>query len=171
MDPGPPHTKTLIRNIGLVLLDTEEIKEGTGTTLKNIKMSIKVKVRQPRILFMAGSSEAQEQIEEENLVPKIINLSSTDLSDTQKSVLGKGFKYTPTPKYSEQTMRSDIQQFGRKLRLQEHFHDVCTDDDSLVRNKSTYTPDKGKDGHLDLYVEFLNNAPIGKRFTNTKEVI
>ena len=48
---------------------------------------------------MAGS-QIQEQIQEEKREPKIINLSSGDLSDTQKIVLGKGFKYTPTPTYN-----------------------------------------------------------------------
>ena len=100
---------------------------------------------------------------EEEMEPQIINLSSYNLTEAQKKVLIKGLKFTPTPQYDQREIRSDIHEFGRKLRLKEFFHDKDTCDESVVRNKSSFTPDKGRNSHLDLYIEYLNKAPVGKQ--------
>ena len=112
---------------------------------------------------MATPQEEEGQVQEEQPEPKIINLSSLELSERHICVLRKGLKFCPTPRYNENTVKSDIQQFVRKLRLEENFHDTVSDCDSLVRNKSHFMPDKGRDGHLDLYIDFLNKAPTGKK--------
>ena len=53
--------------------------------------------------------------------PKVINLSSTCLTDTQVRVLSKGLKFTPTPRRNIIEMEKDIHNFTRRLRLTEYF--------------------------------------------------
>lgn len=85
------------------------------------------------------------------------------MTDPQTQVLAKGLKFTPTPNFDEREARVDINNFTRKLRLKEFFHDKHYDDDSIVKNKGTFTPEKGRDQHLDIYVEYLNKIPVGKQ--------
>ncbi|CAG2213115.1 unnamed protein product [Mytilus edulis] len=77
-------------------------------------------------------------------------------------VLNKGLKYTPTPPADTDTLSVDIKEFCRKLRLKNHFGDKesKTADESIVRNKSTFTPEKGKNKDLDLYINHLSNFPL-----------
>ena len=77
--------------------------------------------------------------------PKVINLSSTCLTDTQVRVLSKGLKFTPTPRRNTIEMEKDIHNFTRKLRLTEYFaneNDITFDEQTepLVKNKATFHP-------------------------------
>ena len=111
----------------------------------------------------APEAEIQEK------VPKIINLSSHVLSDSQKTVLLKGLKFTPTPSFDMKTAKQDVCDFTRKLRLKEYFHERDVDDGSIVRNPSNFTPDKGNDTQLNTYIEFLNKAPVGQKVGKYKK--
>ncbi|CAG2235687.1 unnamed protein product [Mytilus edulis] len=51
--------------------------------------------------------------------------------------------------------------FCRRLRLTEYFADKeSEEDDSLVRNKSTFIPNTGRNKCLDDYIENLSNYPL-----------
>ncbi|CAC5379815.1 Toll-like receptor 4 [Mytilus coruscus] len=77
-------------------------------------------------------------------IPKLINLTSNELSPDQIYILSKGLKFTPTPQKSNYTeIQDDISNFCRKLRLTEEFFDQDNEDGSLVLNKSDYTPPRG----------------------------
>ena len=54
----------------------------------------------------------------------MINLSSKPLTERQINLLRRGMKFTQTPKPNtiELKLKSDIQEFTRKLRLIEFFH-------------------------------------------------
>ena len=56
------------------------------------------------------------------VIPKIINLSSKSLTERQINFLRRELKFTPTPKTDTIELKSDIQEFTRKLRLTEFFH-------------------------------------------------
>ena len=112
-------------------------------------------------------ADCETEVQEE--VPKVINLSSFDLSDPQKSILLKGLKFTPTPSFDAKTAKQDVDQFARKLRLKEYFHDKDFDDGSLVKNPSNFTPDKGSDLQLDAYIDFLQKAPTGQKVSKPKK--
>ncbi|CAG2218430.1 unnamed protein product [Mytilus edulis] len=96
--------------------------------------------------------------------PKVINLSSTKLDNSQIDLLIKGFKFTPTPTPNTTILKSDIQQFSRRLRLREYFGNGKFDDGSLVRNKSTFTPKTGRDEYLDSFID-----TISINYHNTKQ--
>jgi hypothetical protein len=83
--------------------------------------------------------------------PKIINLSSIDLSTDQINVLKLGLKFTPTPKQNNQDLQADVIEFSRKLRLKEYWHNRSSNDDgSIVRNKKGTNINRGRNVTLDL---------------------
>ncbi|CAC5404951.1 unnamed protein product [Mytilus coruscus] len=89
-------------------------------------------------------------------------MSNRKIDSDEMKVLNKGLKYTPTPTADTDTLSVDIKEFCRKLRLKNHFRDQesKTDDESIVRNKSKFTPEKGKNKNLDLYIDHLSNFPL-----------
>ncbi|KAK3082408.1 hypothetical protein FSP39_001053 [Pinctada imbricata] len=68
----------------------------------------------------------------------------------------QGFKFTPTPKSNITELRSDIKQFHRCLRLREYFGSENIGDESIVRNKSEFTPPKDRDEHLGLFINTID---------------
>ena len=55
-------------------------------------------------------------------------------------------------------LKKDLREFERKFRLAEFFHDKEESDFSLVKNKSEFMPDKGRNKYLDTYFENLWNT-------------
>ena len=91
----------------------------------------------------------------------IINMSNIDLSAGELSILMRGLKFTPTPKPNKEELKADISHFNRKMRLSEFFVGLdYTDDGSIVRNKSSFTPGRHRDAHLDRFVDHISNIPL-----------
>ena len=91
--------------------------------------------------------------------PKIINLSKVELNKNEINLLKKGPKFTPTPKQNNENLKKDVHSFCRKLRLSEYFSEIEIEDDkSIVRNKSTFTPQRNRNTTLDTYVDFLKKT-------------
>ena len=98
--------------------------------------------------------------------PRVINLSSRKLTETEISLLSKGMKFTPTPKANITELESDIQHYTRKLRLAEFFEDDevssssesddCDENGSLVQNKSKFNPPHNRDKQLETYINFVH---------------
>ena len=83
------------------------------------------------------------------------------LNETEIKLLGKGLKFTPTPKNANtQELTKDISEFTRKVRLVEYFEGMEDDDESLVRNKSNFVPPKGREQLLDSFVESTIIIPL-----------
>ena len=77
--------------------------------------------------------------------------------------LTKGLKFAPTPTANKQELEEDIHKFCRRLRLVEFFIDKdSVVDESLIRNKSNFTPPKGRNSHLDQYIDTLSKFPLNK---------
>ena len=89
------------------------------------------------------------------IFPKILNLSSTKLSEIK--ILSKGFKFTPTPKRNVHELKRDTENFTRKLRLIEFFaHEADYETNSLVKKKGKFTPPRDRDKTLDIVIDFLH---------------
>ena len=70
-------------------------------------------------------------------------------------------KFTPTPTVDHQELTEDILKFCRRLRLTEFFADKeSEEDESLVKNKSTFTPKTGRNKCLEDYIDSLSNYPL-----------
>lgn len=96
------------------------------------------------------------------------------MTQNEISVLSRGLKFTPTPeKQNIQEMQNDIDEFHRKLRLKEYFYEnEYEQDDSLVRNRSSFEPPKGRNSALEQYIstnkQFLTSKlPTSSKFNIT----
>ena len=108
--------------------------------------------------------------------PKVINLSSTCLTDTQVSVLSKGLKFTPTLRRNTIEMEKYIHNFTRKLKLTEYFaneNDITFDEQTqpLVKNKGTLHPPRNRNKTLDVVADYLNNQNFDNAATKNKSNI
>lgn len=99
-----------------------------------------------------------EKLGIENIDPKIVNLSRKTFSEEEIEVLKMGFKFTPTPNPDNQNLEKDIDEFCRKLRLREFFGRVENFNDCIVQNKKGTTIHKGRNKHLDEYIDSLKST-------------
>ena len=92
---------------------------------------------------------------------KVTNLSSKNLSPDQLSLLCKGLGFVPVRKQQITHLLSELKEWERLVRLKEYWSnspqaqttdDTLTDRD-LKYKKTHWTPDKGREPWLDLYVE------------------
>ena len=86
-----------------------------------------------------------------------------ELSDTEKSVLGKGLTFVPVErKGNEYRTKANCEKFYRLLRLKAHFHGrgnddtVPTPDDCFAKFNqkiSTWTPPESEFSAVDHYID------------------
>lgn len=89
----------------------------------------------------------------------VLNLTENKkLNDNEINLLKKGAKFTPVPKRNNYELQKDVNQFCRTLRLKEFFHDKEDSDESIVKNKSTFTPQKDRNDMLESYIDVLSNS-------------
>ena len=98
--------------------------------------------------------------------PKVINISKRELSNVEIRLLQKGLKFTPTPKRDTTDVVKDTDEFCRKLRLREFFHDSEYEDESLVRNNSNFKPPLNRNSYLDEYISCLKGYASTNANTN-----
>ena len=85
-------------------------------------------------------------------------MSSRKLTKDQIDVFKLGLKFCPTPKSNIPELKKDLKDFERKFRLKEFFYETNYEEESLVKNKSKFQPEKGRDKILDKYFENLWNS-------------
>ena len=70
--------------------------------------------------------------------------------------MAKGLKFCPTPVFQNKDEKNkDIDEFCRRLRLREHFHDMPNDNNSIMHCESSWIPESGKNLTLDKSISFL----------------
>ncbi|XP_071171038.1 uncharacterized protein [Mytilus edulis] len=122
------------------------------------------KIRKARDYYRTGRSDVEKTKEKGKLSnfsktkPKVINLSSRDLSDQEIKLLEHGLKFTPTPISDNVDLITDTDEFCRKLRLREFFGNTNYEDGSLVRNKKGTNPQPNRDKHLEEYINCLKQT-------------
>ena len=85
-------------------------------------------------------------------------------------MLKKGLKFTPTPtRGNAEKLTEDVKEFNRKLRLIEYFDGTEDKDISLVRNKSTFTPNPERNTALDKYNTIEEFPKTKKNNSNLKQ--
>ena len=88
----------------------------------------------------------------------VINLSQTPLSNDELLVLARGLTFCPTPKrINLAELSADINDFKRRMRLKEYFHDhnnsTQPNEHNPFHNKSSWTPPTDRDPALNTYVD------------------
>ena len=86
----------------------------------------------------------------------VINLSKLHLSKEEISLLSKGLKFIPTPKYiNKARIKEELETYGRKLRLMWHYRNQ---EREIIINpfkkKSKFNP-KRKDAAIEIYLSRL----------------
>ena len=78
----------------------------------------------------------------EILKTKIFNLSSKTCPKYQTNILFRGLKSTRTPKRNNIELKSNIQNYTRRLRLAEFFQnkEANNSDGNLFQKESAFTP-------------------------------
>ena len=84
----------------------------------------------------------------------MINLSSKPLTEKQINLLRRGLKFTPTSKSNTIELKSDIQEFTRKLRLSEYFHSENLGSSQETRESGSGPPPRNRSKFLDT-IDFL----------------
>lgn len=78
----------------------------------------------------------------------VVNLSSRTLTEAENSLLSKGLSFCPTPEEIDMfTLRKDIMEYVRRLRLKEYFYtdeevDGDFSDVPAFRRKSNWCPER-----------------------------
>ncbi|CAG2250860.1 unnamed protein product [Mytilus edulis] len=101
----------------------------------------------------------------EKIHPRIINLSHRKLQLREINLLKRGLKFTPTPNEDKTQLGADIDEFGRRLRINYIF---CKDNEEneeeenkpLVRNKSDWIPRPTKDKDLEETIKTLKTNSL-----------
>lgn len=63
-------------------------------------------------------------------------------------------------KQNIEEIKQDKAAFSRRIQLAEYFHDKDDEDESLVRNKSHWTPSLGRSTALDNFIKSITNIPL-----------
>ena len=88
----------------------------------------------------------------------VVNLSSKNLSSAEISLLSKGLNFVPSPgEVNISELKTDLEAFGRKLRLKWHFRE-SEDDFSYnpFKKKSSFNPPK-VDAAIELYLSKIED--------------
>ena len=122
-----------------------------------------------QIVESIGDSSEQDNIGENNIAevidgwlngkfvgPHVINLFTRILSETKIYLLSKSLKFIPTPtSVNKALIKEELECFGRKLRLLQHFrNEEPITISNPFKKKSTFNP-KGKDAAIELYLSRL----------------
>jgi hypothetical protein len=101
----------------------------------------------------------------------VFNLSSKELTEAHRNLLGLGLKFVPTNQNIDMTeLIADVKEWERRMHLREFFsdqnekEDVLTDDQKhynfIKKKKSNWTPPTGRSDWLDLYLKLVKNDII-----------
>ena len=95
---------------------------------------------------------------------KIFNLLSKTLFRYQPSFLLRGLKFTPTRKGNNIELKSNIQNYTRRLQLAGFFQNKEVNDckENLFQKSSTFTPRRNRDRDLDHQINILNSLIVEK---------
>ena len=121
---------------------------------------------------------SENSIHVAGFTPKIINISSYVLNQSEISILAKGKKFTPTPEYSDLLgLKVDIMEFIRKIQLRELFggNDISlgrTGENSVVKIAGKCIPHPSEETFLfSLTKEMKQLANNLHRMVVDKEMI
>ncbi|KAK3089910.1 hypothetical protein FSP39_007586 [Pinctada imbricata] len=113
---------------------------------------------------MGGDTGVKAEFDHINSNQDVVtNLSKYKLTREEISLLSKGIKFIPDKtKVNKVRLLADLNEWERRMRLREYFYgeeknneetDHTLDEKFRLKKKSRFTPNKGRDMWLDLYIE------------------
>ncbi|CAC5402835.1 unnamed protein product [Mytilus coruscus] len=121
--------------------------------------------------FRDESKESKDKINKQNRDTKceVINKSSKELTNAQKTLLSKGFKFVPTRrKVGMGKLIADLKIWERRMRLREYFFEenegkkICQNEYSKFKKSSNYTPSPGRERWLDEYIQTVKDEILSR---------
>ena len=94
----------------------------------------------------------------------VTNLSNKPLSQVQLNLLKKGLNFVPTKRQHVTHIMQELKEWERLMRIKEFWHGQnqmehkCNRDDDLQYKVSHWTPERGRDPWLDLYLEEVSHS-------------
>ncbi|CAG2217946.1 unnamed protein product [Mytilus edulis] len=146
-----------------LLVKFDELKSKTDTEVDEVK-ALDDAVTQKQKTLIDLNNRLLEQTSEENLEQEITD-SDEKLQLREINLLKRGLKFTPTPNEDKTQLGADIDEFGRRLRINYIF---CEDNEEneeeenkpLVRNKSDWIPKPTKDKDLEETIKTLKTNSL-----------
>ncbi|XP_068135476.1 uncharacterized protein [Hyperolius riggenbachi] len=119
-----------------------------------------LRLKAENIILDNNTSVPRSEPKTANLLP-VVNLSSYNPSKTELAVLSKGLTFSPTKRFDEIEFCSDMEEFFRRIRLKEFFHNrpnYSSFEDtepasSKNKKSSTWTPKLGRNKKLEEYID------------------
>ena len=89
----------------------------------------------------------------------VVNLSNVTLTDNETQLLARGLGFCPSPLHIDWIeVNADFDEFARRLRITEFFHDYTTDKQSdPFHPKSLWTPPTDRDDALNAYLNAVKD--------------
>ena len=95
---------------------------------------------------------------EQQITPKIINVSNVTLSKGEIEILKYGLSFTPTPQFNLESFEKDLFNFTRSIRLKYEFQNNTSEPDaSLIKPKSHWNPMTTKNNAFENLIHNLYN--------------
>ena len=113
---------------------------------------------------MSNGDKEKKNTGTEIVKPKVFYLSSKTWSRYQTNILLCGLKFTPTPKCINVELKSNIQNYMRRLQLPEFFEneEVNDSEGNIFQKQSTFIQPRYKDRDLDYQIDAPNNLNLKK---------
>ncbi|CAN7951161.1 unnamed protein product [Ixodes pacificus] len=130
--------------------DLEKFRMNTETRHEH---TLTLKTYSPPATHTASTNN---ETQVENNVQSVVNLSKITLSSNEYRLLSKGLNFCPiSGNCDEFQVFRDLDYFARNLRLRENFADrpQATGDLIMPGRSGGWTPGKGRDRCLDLYID------------------
>ena len=89
----------------------------------------------------------------------VVNLSNVPLSEAEESLLSRGLSFCPTPpKLDDFSLENDLEDFYRRLRLREYFHNSDSEEENpqpkpFKPKNRRWTPAKNREAALEAYIQ------------------
>ena len=117
-----------------------------------------------------SNEDKEENTGTEVAKAKIFNLLNKTLFRYQPSFLLRGLKFTPTRKGNNIELKSNIQNYRRRLQLAGFFQNKEVNDceENLFQKSFTFTPRRNKDRDLDHQINVLNSLNVEKTETKSR---
>ena len=94
------------------------------------------------------------------MATRVINFSRTPLTTDETEVLCLGLNYTPVPEPDADELVYDLYEFTRKLRLTYHFRNDNSKDESIIRKKSSFCPNRYANQELEKICHSIETSRI-----------
>ena len=152
------------------LLNLIEISSSSQSTSSDIPTPSKFSSDsiEPKCDFSSIAKDKGDRLQGVYVSDNVLNLSKREFTEAEASLLSKGLKFVPTPRYVDQAaLKQDLERFGRKLRLKWFFRDDERDFVSNPFKKASKFNPKNQDTAIELYLSRLEEE-ILKINTNIK---